>query len=318
MKLDRLLAITMLLLNRGRVSAKQLADRFEVSLRTVYRDMETINQAGIPIVSYAGTSGGYEIMEQYRLERQYLTVDELRSIVVALKGFGQSLGEDDVDHLLDKVGALMQKSEPTSHGAGTGVMEEQVVIDLSPWRRNAEAKEKLVHLRQAIRDNRIVHFDYVNGQGEHAGRSCEPMSVVLKGYVWYLYGYCLLRGDFRVFRLSRITKLGLSATRFVRRAIPEGEVLFRWERHPGEPDRCIPLVLAFKPRASAKVHDHYAESQIELQPDGSLLVHAKAPDEPWLYSILLAFGADVQVIEPAAVAHKLRQLALDIAELYAR
>jgi predicted DNA-binding transcriptional regulator YafY len=210
MKLDRLLAITMLLLNRKRVSAKELAERFEVSLRTVYRDVEAINQSGIPIISYTGSSGGYEIMDRYRLDRQLLSLEELKSIIIALRGFQTTLDELKIGSLLDKVGALLVKSEQGSVAKAS----RELIIDINPWKSGKEEKEKLEILRQGIRGNRLIAFMYTNGKGEQVKRLCEPMGVVLKGYVWYLYGYCRLRADFRIFRLSRMRQLEITEETF--------------------------------------------------------------------------------------------------------
>src|SRR5690606_20279388 len=132
------LAIVMLLLNRRRVSARELSDRFEVSLRTIYRDVETLCQAGIPVISHAGQTGGYEIMERYRLERQFLSMDELQSIVIALRGVQGPMGERHIGGLLDKVGAMLAKSERERMRAAG----ERVVIDLTPWKNDRGERER--------------------------------------------------------------------------------------------------------------------------------------------------------------------------------
>ncbi|MBB3110609.1 putative DNA-binding transcriptional regulator YafY [Paenibacillus phyllosphaerae] len=315
MKLDRLLAITMLLLNRRRVSAKELSERFEVSLRTVYRDLETINQAGIPVVSYAGASGGYEIMDQYRLDRQFLTMEELQSIIIALRGIRSSLEEQDVAVLLDKVGALVARSEHSD----VNRMSEQLIIDINPWHGGQADKELLGIVREAIRTNRVVQFAYTSRHGEDSLRECEPMGVVLKGYAWYLYGYCLLRGDYRTFRLSRIERLQVLERSFERRAgVPQplsycqiGEAM--QSEHP-----LVTLVLRFQPRVKARVMDYFEPGQIQAEPEGTLLVTTTQPDEPWLYSMLLGYATDVTVVEPKEVAHALAAKAREIVRMYER
>ncbi|MFB9326905.1 helix-turn-helix transcriptional regulator [Paenibacillus aurantiacus] len=314
MKLDRLLAITMLLMNRRRVSAKELSERFEVSLRTVYRDLETINQAGIPVISYAGASGGYEIMDQYRLERQFLSMEELQSIIIALRGIRSSMEEQDISSLLDKVGALVAKSE---RGAA-GLMSEQVVIDMNPWQGGAAVKELLARLKEAIRETRVLRFVYTSGRGEESERICEPLGVVLKGYSWYLYGYCRLRQDYRIFRLSRIERLTMLEQRFERRESVPAEITYDRIGTGGEPEPHINLLLRYQPRAKARVMDYYEPDQITVEPEGTLLVAATQPEEPWLYGMLLASGTDVQVLEPDHVARELAARARAIVSLYER
>ncbi|WP_274649115.1 helix-turn-helix transcriptional regulator [Paenibacillus humicola] len=312
MKLDRLLAITMLLLNRRRVGAKELADRFEVSLRTIYRDLETINQAGIPIVSYAGANGGYEIMDQYRIERQYLSLDELQSIIIALQGMRSSYDEQDIGALLDKVGALTAKAEP---GAVTDP-HGQLIVDINPWHAGSrEDKEMLADLKTAIRSTRLIRFSYTTTQGEDSERMCEPMGIVLKGYRWYLYGYCLLRRDYRIFRLSRIDRLTVLEETFTRREKTLEQLDYRWNR-TDDPPELVRLVLRFHPRAKARVRDYFDPSRIETEADGSLLVTAEQPDEDWLYGMLLGYGPDVKVLEPESVARKVTALAGEIVRLY--
>lgn len=309
MKLDRLLAITMLLLNRKRVSAKELSDRFEVSLRTIYRDVETIQFAGIPVVSYPGSTGGYEIMDRYRLDRQFLSFEELNAIVVALKGIRTTMEDREIEPLLDKVGAMLGKSErDRANGAA-----DRLVIDINPWGSEAD-KAKLASLKSAIRDHRVVRFSYTSGDGSQSIRSCEPMRLVLKGYVWYVYGYCLLREDFRIFRLSRIRDLDVTGPSFQRREEPPQGELLRWGRRMH--DRMLNLVLQFSPQLRAKAEDHYEPDEIEQQPDGTVIVRISRPDEPWLYTYLLGYGADARVLEPPEAAAKLRALAESIVKLY--
>jgi len=313
MKMDRLLAIVMLLLNRKRVSARELAERFEVSLRTVYRDVETICQAGIPVMAHAGASGGYEIMERYRLERQYLSMEELQSIVIALRGIRGPLDEGHISGLLDKVGAML--AQP---GAALSVgTEEQVIIDLNPWRSDRGEKERLVDLRQAIGDKRLVAFTYTSNGGEVLRRTCEPMHVVLKGYIWYLHGYCRMRNDYRIFRLSRIKSLEIMEENFVRRTDQLPETMLTWDRGHVGSEPLVSLRLRFEASARAQVEDYYEHGAISELPDGRLLVETSTPDEPWLYTWLLGFSTAVRVLSPASVADKLKRTAAQIADMYA-
>lgn len=312
MKMDRLLAIVMLLMNRRRVSARELADRFEVSLRTVYRDVETICQSGVPVVSHAGSSGGYEIMERYRLERQFLSMEELQSLFIALRGIGPTLDDGHIGGLLDKVGAMLAKTE-SDRLAGAGA-EEHVVIDLNSWKSDPAEKERLQELRRAIGDCRLVEFTYTNGAGDRMRRTCEPMLVVLKGYVWYLYGYCRMRDDFRIFRLSRIRSLQVLKETFERRASSFDGTNMVWNRGADVP--VVPMKLRFHPRRRAQVEDYYGTEQVKALPDGSLLVEAAQPDEPWLYGWLLGFGSDARVLEPESIAARVKEEALKIVRQY--
>lgn len=155
MKLDRLLAITMALLNQNRISATELAERFEVSLRTVYRDMETINQAGIPIVSFPGADGGYEVMPGYRLDKQVLSLDDFASICTALRGYQSVADNDDIEELLEKIGAINPSSAAKSAQAN-------VSIDYSS---SSGEKQTIRSLNAAIHELQVVSFDYIDVSG---------------------------------------------------------------------------------------------------------------------------------------------------------
>jgi predicted DNA-binding transcriptional regulator YafY len=311
MKMDRLLAIVMLLLNRKRVSAKELAERFEVSLRTIYRDVETINQAGIPVISYAGTAGGYEVTDQYRLERQLLTLEELYSLVIALKGVRSTMDDRHIGGLLDKVGALLAKPDHDRLADA----EQRLIIDINPWREGKAEKDTLNRLKDATQSSKLAEFTYTSGNGEQTRRICEPMGVVLKGYVWYLYGYCRIRGDYRIFRLSRLRDLSFPGDIFARRPVSLQHLDLRWGRM-SEAFTPVRLVLRFHPRARARVVDYYEPHQIQETEDGYLQVETQQPDEPWLHSQLLSYGTDVNVLEPVKIAILLKEKALEIARQY--
>jgi len=312
MKLDRMLAIVMLLLNRSRVSAKELAERFEVSLRTIYRDVEAINMAGIPIVSYAGANGGYEVADRYRLDRQTLSLEELESIIVALRGMQATLDDGRIGGLLDKVGALLAKSERERSGGAS----QELLIDINPWRTGRAEKSTLLPLREAVAECRVVTFSYTDGEGVRSRRVCEPMAVVMKGFGWYLYAYCRKRMDFRIFRLTRISGLEVLEETFQRREARLEELDSRWiAAKPAAPP--LKVKLLFRPSVLARVLDHFEPEEIREQPDGSLLVETESLDDAWLPARLLAYGAAVTVLEPDRLRRELRDEALAVAALYA-
>ncbi|MDG0794454.1 YafY family transcriptional regulator [Cohnella ginsengisoli] len=316
MKLDRLLAITMLMLGRRRIGAKELADRFEVSLRTVYRDMETLCQAGIPIVSYAGEGGGYEIMERYRLERQFLTLEELQAMVIALKGIQPTLEEREIGRLLDKVGAMLSGTEHDRLADAS----EQMVIDINPWGGGTQDKAKVALLREAVRDRFIVRFVYTDMAGERSERRCEPVRLVLKGLVWYVYGYCLIREDFRLFRLSRVRELTRTDETFERREEPESRPLTWSNMSNGACAGVKDIVIRFAPVARTRAEDYFGSLDgthgMEDLPDGSLLVRSAQPDEPWLHLWLLGFGTSAYVVSPPELAAAVRECAAEVLRLY--
>lgn len=310
MKLHRLLAITMLLLGRRRITGQELADRFEVSLRTIYRDLETINAAGIPIASYAGTDGGYEIMDQYRIEKQMVTADEIGDIATALKGMRSTLDDKGMDLLLEKVSALLSKSE-RSRQEETG---ETVLLNAGTWRYKARDKQAISQLRQAANSRLVVRFQYTKMEGPSEERSVEPVGIAWKGYAWYLFAYCRLREDYRIFRLSRIRDIVVLTETFPRKDVTLEELNAQWEKP--ESIAMLRLKLRFQPSARVRVDEYFNEDAITVEADGCLLVQAEQPENPWLYGMLLSYGANVRVLEPVRVADKLTEQARQILALY--
>lgn len=305
MKVERLLGITMILLSRRRVNAQTLADKYEVSLRTIYRDLETINAAGIPIVSYAGTDGGYEIMEKYRIERQIVTLEDLKSILVALKGVQASLDDREMDDLLTKIKALVAKSEQDQ-------MEEEgetLVFDTNLWHGGGiKDKSVLVLLRQASKHRSVVSFLYTNTEGTAEQREVEPIGLAWKGYAWYLYAYCRTRQDYRTFRVSRLSGLKVHLEQFPSRGVRMEELDARWGNEETGP--AVSLLLRFKPRLRVRVEEAFGVENVETEADGSLLVRASYPDNHWMYGMLLSYGPDLRVLEPAYVAERIRHMAV--------
>lgn len=310
MKVDRLLAITILLLNRGRMSAKDLAERFEVSERTIYRDMDAISLAGIPLVSYPGSAGGFEILEHFRLERQYLSLTELQSMVTALRGIRSTLDDSTFDGLLQKVGALVAKSEGDLDAG-----RQPLIIDINPLQTSPHQRPYFSQLRKAIQESLCMSMTYMNGDALVSRRTVEPLRLVLKGYTWYLYGFCRLRGDFRIFRLSRIRQLTALDERFEPRtgSLDHLDVqLSTYAQHP-----LVSLVLHASPAVRVHVEDLFEPDEIELQQDGSIIAKTRRQEDAWLYRTLLGYGSDVKVIEPAHVVASLKDQAEKILRLYA-
>lgn len=301
-----------MLLSQRRVNAQTLADKFEVSLRTIYRDLETINTAGIPIASYTGTDGGYEIMEQFRIDRQIVTFDDLQSILTALRGVQASLDDQEMDRLLTKIKALVSRSEQLQ-------MEEAgdtLLFDTNLWHGGGlKDRSILASLRQAAKNRHVVSFLYTNTAGVGEQREVEPVGLAWKGYAWYLYAYCRLRNDYRTFRLSRMTGLRVHLEHFTHRGVRMEELDARWGNQETGP--LVDLVLQFRPRVRVRVEEAFGPEKVELQEDGSLLVRVSYPDNHWMYENLLSYGPDVYVREPAFVAEKIKHLGEQIYRNYA-
>ncbi|NRS15214.1 YafY family transcriptional regulator [Brevibacillus sp. HB1.4B] len=309
MKVERLLAIVIMLLNKRRVSARELSDHFEVSLRTVYRDLETINAAGIPIVAYPGASGGYEIMENFTIDRQYLSLDELVAVIAALKGVHSSTDDKQIGQLLEKIKALLITAPSSLQGSA-----HPVVYDFNPWGSTPAIAEKVNRLREAIEKRLRVRITYTKMQGDATERTIEPVKLIIKGYVWYVYGYCLQRQEDRLFRLSRIADMSVLTEEFSPRPYQQADKL-EWLEEWDTSER-ISLVLQFSSRVHVRVRDMFEPKAIETMPDGSLLVRTMMTDDEWLNGMLLSFGDALFVHEPVHVRERMRDIVKRMTKLY--
>ena len=318
MRLDRLLAITVMLLNRDRVTAREFADRFEVTVRTIYRDVEALSLAGIPVVSYQGNNGGFGLVENYRWDRQLLTMNDMVSMLTALKGVNETLEDGELDTAIEKVTALV----PPDRAAELEEGLEQFVVDMEPWGGAPRLRERIRSLHRAVVEHRTVRFAYSSAKGEDTVRVVEPMTLILKGYTWYLFGFCRARDDFRVFRLSRMRSLEPLRERFRRKEASYRDYLDAGAGRGGTAGRskadasAVRLRLRFAPAVRFLVEDHFAEADRTTLDDGAVEVRATFPRDRWVDSMILAYGDQVEVLEPKWMRDRIADVAGRVRAMY--
>jgi predicted DNA-binding transcriptional regulator YafY len=300
LKLDRLLSIVVLLLGRDRMNAEALARRFEVTPRTIYRDLDAINAAGIPIVAYPGPGGGYRIDPSYTIDRRLLGFDDLRAIVSALKGINTALGDRAIGSALEKIESLAPRDRAPEF------LEDRIAIDLFPWGRREEEKRLVKALEPAIAERRLVSFSYSSYGRPAEERSVEPMTLVFKAYAWYLWGYCRLRGDYRIFKLSRIRDLETRLERFKRRSAS-----YSPEAQPPEP-AMIDLVLLADAERASQAEEWFGGETLEREAEGRLRVRLRVPEGDWVLKTVLGFGPGIEILEPPAYRRALAEMAAGI------
>jgi predicted DNA-binding transcriptional regulator YafY len=308
MRIDRLLAIIILLLNRDKIKAGYLARRFAVSIRTIYRDLEAIDLAGIPIISYPGNNGGFGIMETYKLERQVLSLNDMLSILRTLKSIHTTLADSSLDTAIDKFTSLL----PQEGLSRLEEYSERFVIDLMPLGYHKRQRQFLKVIHGAIQEQKLLRFVYRSMKGECLTRTVEPMTLLFKGYAWYLFAFCRTRQDFRIFRVSRMSNAVILLQGFTRRNRSYKE----YSDFDVDKNQLVHLVLKFKARARVKVEDYFFEENISIQPDGSLLVNVSWPYDEWVISHLLSYGDDLEVINPTFVRSTLLKSAKKIQKIY--
>lgn len=307
MRLDRLLEIVIILLNRRQITARELADRFEVSVRTIYRDIEAINLAGVPVVSTQGQGGGFTVLETFRIDRQVLTLDDMASIAAALRGVHGVLADPDSRRALEKITALV----PGERSGEFAARSEMLVIRPNPYGLPDSLRDAVQRLHQAIIANRPVEFAYRDVKGVETLRRVEPHTLILYGPVWYLYGWCRLREDWRLFRLSRIRAVTEKGTPFTRRVVDWERALAAQGETPLEEVR-----LRFNPAVRTRIEDIFGYDAVHEGPDGTLNALFRWPVDDWVTGFLLGFGPDAEVLAPPALRERIRERAAAAAARY--
>lgn len=307
MKTDRLVAILVMLLRKERVQAKELAEKFEVSIRTILRDVEAINLAGIPIVTYQGANGGIGIAPGYRLDKSVLTDDEMAAVITTLKGIDGTLTGKTHEILMEKLKNTLNASQM----AQLNTKMRQLVIDLSPWREDAYTKEKLAVIRNAIEESKNLEFTYTDLQGTKTTRTVEPYSLILKAQKWYLYAWCSLRNSFRYFKVSRTKTLAETGATFSPREVTDESAKEGAQWKPV--DNMVPLDLLFTQKMEPIICEWWDLQKCE---DGRIMAKAVMPDNYQTYGFLLSFGNQVEVVSPPHVRKALGQIAKEIYQKY--
>ncbi|NLG25435.1 MAG: YafY family transcriptional regulator [Clostridiales bacterium] len=291
MKLNRLIEIIIILLNRRAVTAAELAHRFGVSTRTIYRDVDALSSAGIPVTSAQGAGGGISIMEHYALSRASLTDAEKSNILFALKAMGPT-GHPEVGAVLEKLSGLFQTPDC-----------DWIEVDLSPWGADPGGRDRLSDLRDAILSAQAIRIGYVDMQGRLTTREVEPLSIAFKSSAWYLIAFCRLRSAERMFRLSRIRSVERAGRRFDR---AEALSRARAARPAADaPPPMVDLALRFTDAALPRLCDEYGPERIRPSGDGDYALAVTLPHNEWLYGYLLSFGDGLTVVSPPSVRREL-------------
>jgi predicted DNA-binding transcriptional regulator YafY len=302
MKIDRLIAILLYLLSRDKVTAQELASFSGVTPRTIYRDMETLGLAGVPIVSYQGAEGGYGLVEGFRLDRTFFKEGELLALLSALKGINAAIQDRSIEAVLLKLKALSSKT--TALAAKAEELPSILYIPI-PWSVPSDWSGRLEIVRAAIDHRRVVSFTYTKIDGQASRRRIEPLTVVLQADVWYLYAWDLIKKDYRFFRLSRISELEKEQAVFIRKS---GRRPYPWESG-WEDSLPVEMRLRFRPEYGQKARDTFPWEKPETMPDGFVTLILRFPCGDWLERQILAFGPGVEVVEPDWLRGKIRGLA---------
>ena len=303
--MNRLLGIMYTLLNKEIVTAAALAERFEVSVRTIYRDIEELSQAGIPVYARKGKNGGIGLMEQFVLNKMLITKEEQQQILSALLSVEETTASGERE-ILQKLGNFF-KTEPVNW----------IAIDFSDW--GGGQKQLYEDIKKAILTSKVISFDYYGQNREMSRRTVEPVQLLFKEYTWYLSAYCRERKASSLFKLTRIKNMEVLEENFEPR-----KACFKKEEINTENQQNMKVDCAYAPmitmwidkREAYRVYDRFCESDIELLEDGNFMVRVAYPLDEWVYSLILSFGASATVLEPLEIREEIKKRIADMQKNY--
>lgn len=307
MQIDQLFEFVYILIDKKRVTAKEMAERFGVSIRTIYRWLEALSLSGVPVYSMKGRGGGIAISESYALDKTLLSEEERLAIVSSVKALESLSGNP-----ASLVNANIKAAEKLSHLVQDDT--DWLEVDFAPWSpESSEVRNLFGILRDSILKKRQISFDYFTGDGRSEKRIVHPWKLVFRGQSWYLFGWCTSRKAERFFKLTRMRNLLITA----KDANISINIAASQSARP--PEYSAPLIQVKAKITQEKISylmDSFICTEIKPQKNGYVNVTFTAPDTPWLYEILLSFGAQIKILSPAKLKNKIAETAEKISDLY--
>ena len=297
MKDNRLFRILYYILEKGKVTASELADKFEVSVRTIYRDIDSISSAGIPIYALQGKGGGIEIAEDFVLRKSLLSENEKQQIMSALQGLDNTAIQHE-NELLTKLSALF-KMKNTSW----------IEVDFNNWQNNKLYEQTFNDIKSAILSKNIILFTYFSSNEKETSRRVKPVRLLFKSQDWYLYAFCLFRNDFRYFKLSRIKNLEIYTEKFDDNF--EDVILKKEMPH----ENTVNIKVKFDRKVAFRVYDEL-NGEITEDNDGNLYIEIEIPNDYNLYNYIFSFGDGAEVLEPKEIRMQIKEMINKMAGKY--
>ncbi|WP_432667175.1 YafY family protein [Wukongibacter baidiensis] len=302
MKVYRLLSILTTLLNNDLVSAKDLADKNEVSIKTIQRDIETLNMAGIPVFSEKGMRGGYGILDSYKFDTKLLSSFEVGVLNSILEGLRNIYDNKQLEVLWEKFEYALN-SVPNNDRV-------QMKIDLSPWNQDESVSLKVKTLSDAIKNKSLLNIEYCNIEGISSKRQIEPYGLKMKSGRWYLKAYCLNRNEFRIFKVNRIVGLEITEQHFIEKDYNE------FDNEKMRSNDSEKKILKFTNRSYPRVVDIFNDDEISRLNEEYITVTTYLRNDTWLLSMILSFGNQVEVIEPESLIIDVKKMIRKMNDLY--
>ncbi len=296
MQMNRLFGIVYFLLAKKSATAKELAERFEVSTRTIYRDIEILSGANIPIYTNQGKSGGICLLENFVLENSFFSEEEQNHILFALQGMN-TLSRQDERSILEKLTILFHKNQTN-----------WIDVDLSSWENVAGQDERFQVIKEAILKQRVLQFVYYNASGEEKERRAEPLQIYFKDKAWYLKAFAQDKQAYRLFKISRMKKIEMQEENF-ERELPE-------TIEKKTDFKTIKLELEIAKEMAYRVYDEFEKETITKKENGDFLINIEYPENDWVYGYILSFGEYAKVLAPKYAKEIVKQRVKKMAKKY--
>ncbi|MDF2962792.1 MAG: transcriptional regulator [Paenibacillus sp.] len=300
-KVERLISIIMILLKKDVVSTKEFAQLFNVSKRTILRDMETLSLSNIPIYSINGVNGGYGIMDEYKVDKRLLSSSDLENILTALSGLEQILISEEVEMTIKKIEAMIS---PLS-------LKSSIQLSFYDWEGRSEILQTLKTCQESILKRRLISFDYIDKNGTTTNRIVEPYQLHFSETSWYLKGFCLHRLRYRTFKLSRIDNLNMDEKTFNPR-----EYLLEQEREASYQPQLVAVKALISPSIKDQFIERYGRKSIENYSSEFLLATIYVPQNSTGFQFLASFGTNLKIVEPKTYVEDFRNYLNKMMEKY--
>ena len=304
MQIDQLFELVYVLIDKKQVTAKEMAERFGVSTRTIYRWVDALSVSGIPIYSQNGRGGGIAISEKYALDTKVLSEEERLAIVSSVKALNSLSGNP-----ASVVNANIKAAEKIS-----GLVEKDtdwLEVDFAPWSpEGSSVRQVFGTLRDCILQKKQVAFDYYSGDGRMERRTVHPWKLIYKGQAWYLQGWCTTRKAERFFKLTRMQNLDMTSRNANITHITTPQKI------PEYKPKLLTIKAKVYPQKISYLLDTFICSEVVPHKDGSITATFTVPEQDWIYELLLGFGSNMKIIAPKQVKDQILQIAKDVQKIY--
>jgi predicted DNA-binding transcriptional regulator YafY len=304
-----LFGILLTILNNKKVTVNELSLKYEISRRTVLRCIDALDISGVPVITYKGRNGGISIADNYKLDKVFFTKEEMERLVTCVNGMQELFNDDTSLSLKEKIGCISLTEDKQILATDT------VLIDAGPWGDGKTYRDKFITLEKAINEQIAIDISYHDRNSAESRRTIQPYALVFKKGLWYVYAFCLLRREFRLFKIGRIAKITLTDKTFLRQDIDVKSLPYNLKWFENENN--INVVFKISPEIKSDVEEWLSFENVKQNSDGSIYAFARLP-ENGLINRILSFGNRLEVIEPACLRLQIRDTVKGIEKIYAK